>query len=212
LASTLEISSGGIADEFAILIPFFLAIGLGLGVFLAYLIEIYTKPREKVLERVQNLESKRNEESSASDSDSFDSTLVDSLFPEDCHDSPPSSSLTGENDAFIQFAPKGNPSHKDQENPGLRCFLVNRDKELSELKRSKASTRKSYVRLVVVGQDGVPFANKPFTLTAHGRGFVGRTNKDGLVQQEVPKNMTKGKLIVEIDEGKNFEKIIVWGK
>ena len=69
----------------------------------------------------------------------------------------------------------------------------------------------TYFRMVITNKDGEPYALKDYRLTVDGSDYFGKTDRHGLVEEEVPPNSKKGTLsLLQNDENASEKNTPTW--
>ena len=75
--------------------------------------------------------------------------------------------------------------------------------------RADTSNQKTYIRMILDDKDGTPYADKDYKITIDGKVYVGKTNADGLVDQEIPADAKSGELTLRPNE-RDPSEVLVW--
>ena len=73
----------------------------------------------------------------------------------------------------------------------------------------KSNTKKTYIRMVLNGDDGIPYADKFYELKVDGQNYHGKTDENGLVNIPIPADSKSGKLILR-PSIENPNQVLVW--
>ena len=100
----------------------------------------------------------------------------------------------------------------DENNPNSEQIW---DLELSDVREESATTeledgQKSFIQLMLYSENGNPLACQDYTLIVDDIEYVGKTDKNGLLQMEVPEGSERAEVRVPLDDDDSPDKHLLY--
>lgn len=98
--------------------------------------------------------------------------------------------------------------------PGDKVFIPDKQPKEDNCETNKrhtfiVPTLTAHVRVVLEDEEGQPYAGKDYKLTVDGKDYHGKTQSDGLVEEEVPAHAKEARLTLWPDD-KDMSQVMTW--